>query len=796
MSTIAEVEPVPERSLFERAPSHLSRLEPTMQPNSRTPLLAAALLTSAMLAQAQEAPAPSAPEAAPVVAPAERYVVIPQLGLFAIDGGAPELALEVVSLDVELGDEFATTHLAITLENSAAVDVELQLLLPIDEEARAVELLLDGSALATPLRAIEPEEHADLAWEIARSAGSALPLELAGQAALRSEPLMLAAGERAEFAVRWEQDLVLRGAHKEYRLPRSEVLVTPPAPWVVRAWVRASEAISTVYSPTHPLRFERRTEGMLELSLAEGRSPGPGSLLLCTLADGAEPVGSSWAYHDARVDGGGEADAGYFLALIGMPTASLQTLEERTPRELTLVLDTSGSMRDGKLTQACAAAAQLVEGLEGDERFNLVSFSKEAVALFEAPQLMDAANRALAHEYLDALVAEGGTNLHAGVLSALGAPRSEGMLPLVLVLTDGCPTEGVKDEREIVQSVESQNPYGRRVFALGVGDDVNAPLLDSLSASSLGRSAYAAPGEDVELALAAVFAELSDPIMLRPRLEALAADGSPDPDRLRHVAPAQLPDLYADDALVIAGQYAGSGPLRLRLAGEYLGEQREFELELELAPARSAEFVPRLWAQRTVGRLVDSVRRAGAGAQAGGGLVGGPELGGKVQQMLRLSAEYGVLTEYTGFLALQGTNLQDSAQLAQLLRSSLASRAQRMRVGRAAVDQARRLDQLRRSNSLSSRVASTSDALAAVQMAHVREVGGRTFYRRGATWLEGRLVGMGELAVHEVVQFGSDSHRSLYQHLAELGQSGALALDGNVTLVVGKRLLFVEGSRS
>ena len=81
----------------------------------------------------------------------------------------------------------------------------------------------------------------DPRWRLSvnMSAGSALPLELAGQAALRSEPLMLAAGERAEFAVRWEQDLVLRGAHKEYRLPRSEVLVTPPAPWVVRAWVRA-----------------------------------------------------------------------------------------------------------------------------------------------------------------------------------------------------------------------------------------------------------------------------------------------------------------------------------------------------------------------------------------------------------------------------------------------------------------------------------------------------------------------------------------------------------------------------
>ncbi|XBD73136.1 VWA domain-containing protein [Akkermansia massiliensis] len=139
------------------------------------------------------------------------------------------------------------------------------------------------------------------------------------------------------------------------------------------------------------------------------------------------------------------------------------------------MLDRSGSMRGNKLASVKEAAKQIVSGLNPGERFNIITYN-EGVNLFEAaPVEKNGASEKAAHAWLDAVVARGGTNMHEALAAALSQPSHEGMLPVVLFLTDGLPTIGRTSEKSIAALAGEGNRAERRIFTIGVGEDVNAP---------------------------------------------------------------------------------------------------------------------------------------------------------------------------------------------------------------------------------------------------------------------------------------------------------------------------------
>jgi Ca-activated chloride channel family protein len=121
--------------------------------------------------------------------------------------------------------------------------------------------------------------------------------------------------------------------------------------------------------------------------------------------------------------------------------------------------------------------------------------------------------------------------------------------------------------------------------------------------------------------------------------------------------PSTLPDLFEGDQLIVLGQYHTDTPVTFKLTGNFLGQPREFRYQFDLDSATTKNaFVPRLWAARRIAYLVDQIRQMGAAVPgqpvtSNMSVMNDPRVTELVDEILRLSTEFGILTEYTSFLA-------------------------------------------------------------------------------------------------------------------------------------------------
>ena len=218
--------------------------------------------------------------------------------------------------------------------------------------------------------------------------------------------------------VTYEHLLEADGNRVDYALPRSESLANA-LPWRVELDLRAEAPISTVYSPSHELDVERLSKSRLKVRVKETSTADPGPFLLSYLLERDGVSASLLAYPDPSVGGG------YFLLMAGLP-ASFEEAETKLLREVTLVLDRSGSMAGEKMEQVVAAARQVIEGLDPGEAFNVIDYASQVSMFAPGPVVKDARTIGEVREYLARLRPTGGTNIHDALLEALRQPRRRG----------------------------------------------------------------------------------------------------------------------------------------------------------------------------------------------------------------------------------------------------------------------------------------------------------------------------------------------------------------------------------
>ena len=302
----------------------------------------------------------------------------------------------------------------------------------------------------------------------------------------------IAAGGKQRVRITYEHVLKADGNRIDYVLPRSESFEASTIPWTISLRISASAPISGVYSPSHQVTVENSGNQQAFVKTAGKQQLEPGPFRLSYLANSSSVTASLLAYPDARVGGG------YFLLLAGVP-ADMQRQESAMKREVTLVLDRSGSMKGEKIEQARAAALQVLEGLEAGESFNIIDYSDTVAKFSEKPVIKDPKIMGQARNYISRIKAEGGTNIHDALVEAMRQPPTEKMLPLIIFLTDGLPTVGVTGEAQIRKAVIETNVHKRRIFSFGVGYDLNAPLLTSISNATRATPTFVFPSENVEV---------------------------------------------------------------------------------------------------------------------------------------------------------------------------------------------------------------------------------------------------------------------------------------------------------
>ena len=439
--------------------------------------------------------------------------------------------------------------------------------------------------------------------------------------------LSLPAGASRRMMLEYEEVLVPSGGLYGYRyvLSTERYSSLPLEDVSVEVDLRSSSGLASVYSSSHEVAIERPESGQAWVRwAAQEVTPAKDFYLFFAPAEGGFGGGLLT---------GERAGQDHFLFLFS-PDAEPRGAKV-LPKDVVFVMDRSGSMEGEKIKQARDALRHILGQLGEHDRFSIVSFDERISVLDHVLQPVDARTLQEARRYVDRLSADGSTDLEAALRSGLGIlERSEGRgaTRMVIFLTDGLPTAGITDEARIARLVMETNAHlEARLHIFGVGYDVNTHLLDRLSAQNGGTVTYVRPGEDLELALTEFYSKIAHPLLTDLEVEFEGVEAS-------DMYPQVLPDLFQGSSLLLTGRYRGVGTqVTVQVRGWAGEERREYTYRYDLDEAGDHDFVPRLWATRRVGDLLDRVRVEGANSAL-------------EEEIRNLGLGYGIVTPYTTYV--------------------------------------------------------------------------------------------------------------------------------------------------
>src|SRR5712675_1233250 len=342
--------------------------------------------------------------------------------------------------------------------------------------------------------------------------------------------------------------------------------------------LKSAEPLASIYSPSHKVEIKRDGPNRAVIGY-ESKDEKPDTDFQLVYSSDTRDVGLRLITYKP------DSDDGYFL-LLAAPTISNET--KPAAKDVVFVVDTSGSMAGAKLQQAQKALRFCVENLNNDDRFEIVRFSTEAEPLFRELVPADSDHRKRANGFIDDFKPIGGTAIADALQSALKVRPDKSDRPFVVIfLTDGLPTVGTRNPEEIVANIKKAS--GVRIFSFGIGSDVNTQLLDQIAEGTRAFSQYVLANEDLELKVSSFYTRIKEPVLTNVRLE--FGGGV----RTSKLYPAQLPDLFKGDQLVVAGRYTGSGEVEAKLTGMANGREQAFNYKVKFNDS-SNDYVARLWA--------------------------------------------------------------------------------------------------------------------------------------------------------------------------------------------------------
>jgi Ca-activated chloride channel family protein len=295
------------------------------------------------------------------------------------------------------------------------------------------------------------------------------------------------------------------------------------------------------------------------------------------------------------------------------------------------ILDVSGSMNDdGKLSLSRRSLGAFIQELGAEDRFEIVTFNVTAQNLFRVLESVDAASKAEASEFLGRQEARGGTFLEPAMRIAYEYKDPDRPLNVV-ILSDGMTEQ--RERQTLVRLIE-ERPQATRVFAIGVGNEVNRPLLEQLAEDSGGLAAFVSRDDNFQRQARAFRRKLMRPAATDVELE-FEGGGTYD------LEPQKLPSLYHGMPLRLYGRYQDGGPVTLLVRANLGGEILDRRLEIELPEAADNPEIERMWAWHRVQRLLKEADREGSRSPT------------VIDEIVELGEGFSIVTEYTSFLVLE-----------------------------------------------------------------------------------------------------------------------------------------------
>jgi Ca-activated chloride channel family protein len=564
------------------------------------------------------------------------------------------LQVESVKVRTSISDQVAVTTIDQEFFNPNSARLEGTFVFPVPKGAHLDKFALEIDGRNVEAELLPAQKARGIYEDIVRKLKDPALLEYAGLEMFKVRIFPIEPNSKKRVKLSYTELLPSDSGLVAYVLPLSteKFSCKPVKNVVLNVELNTRRPLKSVYSPTHTVEVKRDGANRATVSYEANEVSAQADFALYFAAEKDEVGLNLLTYRSPGEDG-------YFLLLAspGLDPKDRKVL----PKDVAFVLDTSGSMAGKKLEQAKKALLFCVENLNENDRFELIRFSTEVEPFFN--QLCDAskANRQRAEDFVERLKPLGATAIDDALKKALelqkdrtrsrierddaanALRRSDASeRPFVIIfLTDGRPTIGTTDEDQIVSNVKKAVEGHTRIFCFGIGTDVNTHLLDKITEETRGVSQYVLPEEDLELKVSSFFSKIKEPILTNPTLK------FGNDVRVSELYPAHLPDLFNGGQLVLVGRFSGQGDSGVILEGSVNGGNRTFGFDAKF-PAQCSEnnFIPRLWATRRVGYLLDEIRLHGENS----------ELRDEVTQLAR---KYGIVTPYTAYLIVEDEQRRD-----------------------------------------------------------------------------------------------------------------------------------------
>ncbi|HID88509.1 MAG TPA: VWA domain-containing protein, partial [Anaerolineae bacterium] len=399
------------------------------------------------------------------------------------------LTIRYHRVTVTLEDQVATTRVDQVFVNDYDWEVEGTYIFPLPPGATVSNFTMwvDGEPIEAEV--LPADEARAIYKDIVRRRRDPALLEYVGRDVVQARIFPIPPGEERRIQLEYTQVLPVENGMVRYVYPldTERFSATPLEEVSIRVEIRSPDPIRAVYSPTHQDRVFIERDGEYRATVGYEESdvwPDRDFELIYTV--NPEDVGLNLlSYRESD-------DDGFFLLLVA-PT--VETGGRVQPKDVLLVLDTSGSMEGEKLQQAKEALAYVLEHLNEEDRFNVIAFSTGLQTYGAGLRPASEAGEAIG--WVRRLPAVGGTDINRALLEALAQVDPE--RPTVLIfLTDGQPTEGVTEIDQILANIRAAAGPNVRLFPFGVGDDVNTLLLDALANEHRGAPGYVRPYERID----------------------------------------------------------------------------------------------------------------------------------------------------------------------------------------------------------------------------------------------------------------------------------------------------------
>lgn len=484
---------------------------------------------------------------------------------------------------------------------------------------------------------LDVEKANEVFTEIVKEGGSPALLEYYGNQLIQTKVPKVAAG--AEITVKLKYTTVLKNRGGLVRLQmlntNPKALMQPLKSASVTVNIKSQTPIKNLYSPTHEIKIVETPDWDVSAKWEQEDYLPENPFVLYYQTTEAELGASLLAHREL-------GEEGAFMLMLSPTVGNGKgqvTEEQILPKDIVFCIDTSGSMIENKkIEQAKDALKYCIEHLRKDDRFNIVDFGTVSRNLSANGLIsFDETNKQRALNYVEKLSARGGTAIQDALersLEQLNANADDGRLKMIVFATDGLPTIGEREPKNILKRVAELNTDNVRVFVFGEGFNVNTSLLDYLALDHRGESEYILPEEDITDKIGRFFDRVGSPIMTDLELE---YDGL----NVSDVYPSTIKDVFKGEQVVIYGRYKGHGKKTIRLTGMAGGEKKTYEYELEFPEVSEDDrnsFVPRLWAGQKVDFLLNEIRKSETEEK---------EL---IEEVAFLAKRYGIVTPFTSFL--------------------------------------------------------------------------------------------------------------------------------------------------